>query len=441
VQSIRGPPDSETLLGSYDYDHRGLRIRQRHTDRGDIDSYYDQDAVLEERRPPQDGALIAHYRYDDLGARRLDTPEQSQHYHRDALGSTLLLSRDNGSLAARYRLDPWGLLTEQSGTSVNRQLFTGQDYDPDTGLIYFGARYYDPAIARFITQDSYLGTPATPPSLHRYLYAHGNPTVYTDPDGRFVNFIVGAAVGAGMDLAIQSALVAFGAQDEIDWGSVGLSAAAGATGVGLASVAAKATHLARAGTKLQMAGQAVADATTGAADRALRGEDITAGGLLLDAGIGATGGVLIEPGSRFAGAAWQRLRHGADPTPTTALGATRSIDAGASASTGQRTAITQEPRSGQLGGGPAAAPPVRSDQVANRAEGGGSGQAQRVSEKYRILRQKYDAYKARGGQASIAEWANRTRGQEWGIGRKVPSGVGELGQTTKSNRGQTTVLR
>ncbi len=47
-------------------------------------------------------------------------------------------------------------------------------------MIYFGARYYDPDTARFITQDSYLGESNTPPSLHRYLYAYSNPTLYID---------------------------------------------------------------------------------------------------------------------------------------------------------------------------------------------------------------------------------------------------------------------
>lgn len=66
------------------------------------------------------------------------------------------------------------------GTSVNRQIFTGQEHDTNSGLIYFGARFYDPDIGRFINQDSYLGEPGTPPSLHRYLYAYGNPLVYVD---------------------------------------------------------------------------------------------------------------------------------------------------------------------------------------------------------------------------------------------------------------------
>ncbi|MES9904941.1 MAG: RHS repeat-associated core domain-containing protein [Sedimenticola sp.] len=47
----------------------------------------------------------------------------------------------------------------------------------------FDARYYDPDVARFITQDSYLGEGGTPPSLHRYLYAYANPLAYIDPTG------------------------------------------------------------------------------------------------------------------------------------------------------------------------------------------------------------------------------------------------------------------
>ena len=45
------------------------------------------------------------------------------------------------------------------------------------------SRYYDSEIGRFLTQDAYLGEVNTPPSLHRYLYAYGNPTVYVDPTG------------------------------------------------------------------------------------------------------------------------------------------------------------------------------------------------------------------------------------------------------------------
>jgi RHS repeat-associated protein len=62
--------------------------------------------------------------------------------------------------------------------------FTGYVKDPESGLYYAGARYYDPKVARFTTEDPFEGRPMEPPSLHRYLYAYANPTAYTDPTGR-----------------------------------------------------------------------------------------------------------------------------------------------------------------------------------------------------------------------------------------------------------------
>ncbi|MBZ2190595.1 hypothetical protein K8B33_15925 [Alcanivorax sp. JB21] len=49
--------------------------------------------------------------------------------------------------------------------------------------IYAKARYYDPETARFLSQDPWSGDVSMPPSLHKYLYAYQNPTVYVDPDG------------------------------------------------------------------------------------------------------------------------------------------------------------------------------------------------------------------------------------------------------------------
>lgn len=56
--------------------------------------------------------------------------------------------------------------------------------DEESGLIYMKARFYDPVLGQFLNQDSFEGTIDTPPSLHKYLYAFGNPVFYIDPDGR-----------------------------------------------------------------------------------------------------------------------------------------------------------------------------------------------------------------------------------------------------------------
>ena len=58
-------------------------------------------------------------------------------------------------------------------------MFTGQEKDSGSGLYYYGARYYDPELGRFIQPDTYLDT------LNRYAYCYNNPVNYTDPTGHF----------------------------------------------------------------------------------------------------------------------------------------------------------------------------------------------------------------------------------------------------------------
>jgi len=65
----------------------------------------------------------------------------------------------------------------------NRLTYTGHEFDPETGLYYFKARFYDPELGRFASADPYLGDTLTPPSLHRYLYAYANPLRYVDLTG------------------------------------------------------------------------------------------------------------------------------------------------------------------------------------------------------------------------------------------------------------------
>lgn len=185
IETKKGIPGNEEILGRYDYNAQGLRIRHRLSDRGDVDYFYDGRSVIEEHNA-QDDTLLAHYRYADRLV-SLDTGAGKQYYHYDALGSTVNLTDDSGSTPVSYQLDPWGHIRNKFGATVNRHIFTGKEHDENTGLIYFGARYYDPDTARFITQDPYLGQQDTPPSLHRYLYAYSNPTVYIDLYGYMSN--------------------------------------------------------------------------------------------------------------------------------------------------------------------------------------------------------------------------------------------------------------
>ena len=87
---------------------------------------------------------------------------------------------------------------------VEQRKFTGQEYDVDTGLSYMNARYYDGAIARFISQDpleivgfqttdqqKFVSVISNPQNWNTYSYALNNPLVATDPSGLLTIFVPG----------------------------------------------------------------------------------------------------------------------------------------------------------------------------------------------------------------------------------------------------------
>ncbi|HEY32480.1 MAG TPA: hypothetical protein G4O10_05180 [Dehalococcoidia bacterium] len=82
---------------------------------------------------------------------------------------------------------PYG--STRSGDVPTDKKFTGQRLD-GTGLYYYGARHYDPAIGRFISADTIVQDFANPQTLNRYSYCVNNPLKYTDPTGHFIDFVV-----------------------------------------------------------------------------------------------------------------------------------------------------------------------------------------------------------------------------------------------------------
>jgi RHS repeat-associated protein len=106
-------------------------------------------------------------------------------FHLDILRSTVNLTNESGDTRQSILYDAWGNERDRIGVSANKFTFTGHELDDETGLIYARARFYDPQVGRFISQDSVLGDIAEPPSLHRYSYAGANPAKYIDPLGTF----------------------------------------------------------------------------------------------------------------------------------------------------------------------------------------------------------------------------------------------------------------
>src|SRR5262249_38526827 len=89
-----------------------------------------------------------------------------------------------GTIKTSIRYRPFGEIHSLQGDDTVQQKFTGKEWDDSLQLYYFGARYYDPVLGRFITQDTQLGAPmGQHDALHRYCYTTNDPTNLIDPDG------------------------------------------------------------------------------------------------------------------------------------------------------------------------------------------------------------------------------------------------------------------
>ncbi|MCP4369623.1 MAG: RHS repeat-associated core domain-containing protein, partial [Deltaproteobacteria bacterium] len=103
--------------------------------------------------------------------------------HADHLRSATRLTDSDGAEVRRLAYAAFGEEAENSGPGdAPTYTYTGKEQDA-SGLMYYGARYYDPALARFITADTVYDV--GPQGLNRYSYALNNPIKYNDPDGRY----------------------------------------------------------------------------------------------------------------------------------------------------------------------------------------------------------------------------------------------------------------
>ncbi len=122
----------------------------------------------------QDGANTYVYGLDLISA--TDGAGVQTYFLYDGLGSTTGLTDGSGNNPVSYSYDVFGAIRTQTGTSSNYWLFAGEQRDGDSGYIYLRARYYDPSIGRFITNDP-LG------EGNGYSYVLNNPVYLVDPYG------------------------------------------------------------------------------------------------------------------------------------------------------------------------------------------------------------------------------------------------------------------
>ena len=133
----------------------------------------------------QTGTVVRSFTYGhDLISQRVNGGSLS-FYQYDGHGSVRLLTNASGAITDAYDYDAFGNLIYRSGTTPNDYLYCGEQFDANLGFYYLRARYMNPSSGRFWTMDSFGGESTDPTSLHKYLYASGDPLNRFDPSGRF----------------------------------------------------------------------------------------------------------------------------------------------------------------------------------------------------------------------------------------------------------------
>jgi RHS repeat-associated protein len=169
---------------SFAYDPFGRRIKKTVSPSGggsgeETNYVYDGQNIIMEY--DQNGNITAKYTHGP----NIDEPLAVQqgtntyYYHADGLGSITALSNASGSIVQTYSYDSFGNMTA-TGSISQPFTYTAREYDSETGMYFYRARYYDPKVGRFVTKDP-IGFGGGDVNL--YSYTGQNPVNYTDPYG------------------------------------------------------------------------------------------------------------------------------------------------------------------------------------------------------------------------------------------------------------------
>jgi RHS repeat-associated protein len=166
-------PPSQTTV-TFKYDPFGRRIQK-----GGSVYMYDGANLIEEADAA--GNLVVRYVFgsgidESLAASRGATWE---FYQADGLGSITSLSTTAGTLSDSFVYDSFGNVTSSTGTFAQPFRYTGREWDAETGLYYYRARYFDPSAGRFLSEDPirFQG------GANFYRYTHNSPLNWIDPSG------------------------------------------------------------------------------------------------------------------------------------------------------------------------------------------------------------------------------------------------------------------
>lgn len=169
---------------TYAYNGDGLKVRRVAPDGAQTNYYYDGIRPIWETDGV--GGMTAQLDRDIFGnlLARTEAGGAQRYYHPDGLGSTTALTDELGAVSATMLYDAWGNVRANSGDAPGKYRFTGAELDETTGLYHMGARFYDAAVGRWLSEDPVQDKHFEPATLNFYAYAYNRPSVLIDDDGK-----------------------------------------------------------------------------------------------------------------------------------------------------------------------------------------------------------------------------------------------------------------
>ena len=168
---------------TYTYNAEDVRIRNLCSDE-DTTYTYNTNAKLSMLLMKTTDGVVTKYVYGK-GLIGEEVNNTFKTYHFDCRGSTIAITDASGNITDTFAYDTYGKLLSRTGTSKAIFGYNGRDgvVTDDNGLIYMRARYYSPAMKRFINADIVEGGISNAITLNRFAYANGNPVSFVDPFG------------------------------------------------------------------------------------------------------------------------------------------------------------------------------------------------------------------------------------------------------------------
>src|SRR5438270_2617860 len=238
--------NSQQLLGTDDYDSENRLTQRTGTNGSVVRLVYDGDGnrvqqtvngqttsyLVDDHNPTGYAQVVEEivngsvnhtytYGHDLISQDQADPATNTWHatfYAYDGHGNVRFLTNESGAVTDTYVYDAFGTMITATGSTANRYLYTGEQFDPNLGLYYLRARLLNPLTGRFWSMDSYQGREAEPTTLHKYVYGEQDPVGVTDPTGHECLSELSAATAIRRGFTLAQFSLGNATTDELEYG-------------------------------------------------------------------------------------------------------------------------------------------------------------------------------------------------------------------------------